>query len=581
MKKIIYTILGISLLLNIASCETVELDLLEDPTQVNQDQLDPQFLFNNIQLSFNGFVSLTSGFGSFSSEVTRERAMTAGPVYESAFNPVSLNGVWSTAYAGVLQDVQTLENVEGVENFNYHLGVSKVMRAYVLFTLVDLFGDVPFEDALQGATIQEPEFQDQVEVYNIALTELNEARSLLAAGGGIEPLEDFYFGVSANSQSSWITVANTIELRALSNARLAGDQLGINIASRITDLLNEDNLIDSPTEDFQFQYGPNRVNPNTRHPAYSTNYENGGAVGYIANYMMWELSEEKGFDDPRLRYYFYRQDTNANNEDIFTLGCAAQSAPGHYSNESSIYDPTIDIPFCTASPARGYWGRDHGDARGIPPDGEKRTVHGVYPAGGLFDADQADDTQNNGTDGLLGAGIQPIFLSSYTEFVKAEIALTLGIGNAEASLEAGIRASMDKVLGFGDLDPSAVITPDDPDTPGNEEVLQGDFFPSTGNVENYITFVMDAFAAADANEKLNILMKEYHIASYGNGMETYNAYRRTGFPDNMQPTINPNPGDFYRAALYPANSVNNNVNSQSADRTRQVFWDTNPAGFIN
>ena len=76
-------------------------------------------------------------------------------------------------------------------------------------------------------------------------------------------------------------------------------------------------------------------------------------------------------------------------------------------------------------------------------------------------------------------------------------------------------------------------------------------------------------------------MKELHISSFGNGLEVYNAYRRTGFPNNMQPSRNPNPGNFYRSAFYPDTSINNNPNAQQADIARQVFWDKNPAGFIN
>ncbi len=60
-------------------------------------------------------------------------------------------------------------------------------------------------------------------------------------------------------------------------------------------------------------------------------------------------------------------------------------------------------------------------------------------------------------------------------------------------------------------------------------------------------------------------MKELHIATFGNGLEAYNAYRRTGFPSNMQPSLNPNPGDFYRSAYYPDNSVNNNPSASQAD----------------
>lgn len=585
MKKIFYSILALSMIFATNSCETTELDLLESPTQVGQDQLDPQFLFNNIQLNFAGFASTTGGYGSFASSVTRQFSMTGSSVYAGAYSPGTFNGIWSNAYAGLLQDIQTLENFPEAEtNFSYQLGVSKILKAQVLFTLVDFFGDVPLEEALQGADNQSPNYTDQVSVYLAAFDELNQGRALLASGTGIEPLEDFFYGLanSSTSRTKWITAANSLELRALNNGKAGASDLGIDVAGRITALLNDNNLIDNASEDLQFNYGANRLNPNTRHPGYSLNYENDSS-GYLANYLMWEMTQEKGFDDPRLFYYFYRQDTNAQNEDIFTLGCAVQSAPGHYASVTSIYeDVDVTVPFCTAVPSRGYWGRDHGDDNGIPPDNTKRTVWGLYPAGGAFDVGDAAGIQNEGSDGLLGAGIEPILLSSHVAFIKSEIALELGIGDAQASLEEAIRFSMDKVTSFGGLNPSTIVVADDTDTAANEEVLLGEFLATQAQIDNYVNFVNDAYDQAIGNDaKLNVVMKEHHIASFGNGLEVYNAYRRTGFPNNMQPSLNPNPGDFYRSAFYPDSSINNNPNAQQADISRQVFWDKNPAGFIN
>ncbi len=295
MRRLIYSLLAVSMIFATNSCETTELDLLNDPTEVSEDQLDPQFLFNNIQLNFRGFVSGAAGYSSFSSEVTRQFAMTGSSVYAGAYSGGTFNGTWSTAYAGILQDVKALENVEDVEgSFSYHLGVSKVLEAYVLFTLVDFFGDVPLDTALLGAEDLSPEYQDQTTVYAAAFESLNEGRALLASGGGIDPLFDLYYGVSGTSRTRWVTAANSIELRALNNAKDGASDLGIDVSARINALLNANDLIDSAAEDFQFNYVANRVNPDSRHPGYATNYEN-AANGYIANYLMWEMAIEKRF----------------------------------------------------------------------------------------------------------------------------------------------------------------------------------------------------------------------------------------------------------------------------------------------
>ncbi|MAX04736.1 MAG: SusD/RagB family nutrient-binding outer membrane lipoprotein, partial [Dehalococcoidia bacterium] len=144
--------------------------------------------------------------------------------------------------------------------------------------------------------------------------------------------------------------------------------------------------------------------------------------------------------------------------------------------------------------------------------------------------------------------------------IKAEAQLELGVsGDPRVSLETGIRNSISKVVNF---DPSTGT-------------------PTDTAIDAYVNVVLTEYDAAGPSGKLDILMKEYFIASFGNGLETYNGYRRTGFPSNFQPSLDPNPGDYYRSALYPANYVNNNSNATQKERTEQIFWDTNPAGFIN
>jgi hypothetical protein len=74
------------------------------------------------------------------------------------------------------------------------------------------------------------------------------------------------------------------------------------------------------------------------------------------------------------------------------------------------------MAYCMAGD--GYFGRDHGDPSGIPPDGQYRTAWGIYPAGGDFDAlavntgaassVQASQVTLTGTPGARGAGIHPI-----------------------------------------------------------------------------------------------------------------------------------------------------------------------------
>jgi hypothetical protein len=285
------------------------------------------------------------------------------------------------------------------------------------------------------------------------------------------------------------------------------------------------------------------------------NYLGGGAGTYMSNnlydYMnVGDADEpfvETGTIDPRARYYFYRQTSNAPSGSF--LPCL---------NNLSQYD------YCYVGNL--YWGRDHADDEGIPADNTRRTTYGVYPAGGAFDRNQFEQARVV-SESMNGEGILPIFLSSFTHFILAESALTLGTGGGSpaALLEQGIRLSMEKVIGFNTLS----TTTDDVN-----------YAATQAEVDAYVARVISEFnAAAGEDAKLEIIEREYWIASFGNGIEPYNNYRRTGFPELQEPIIPAGP--FPRSFRYPQTEVTVNPNIQQQQLTDRVFWDNNPAGFID
>jgi hypothetical protein len=102
------------------------------------------------------------------------------------------------------------------------------------------------------------------------------------------------------------------------------------------------------------------------------------------------------------------------------------------------------------------------------------------------------------------------------------------------------------------------------------------------DVTKYVDYVLAQYDAAPTTDaKLDIVATEYWVALHGNGIESYNLYRRTGKPSGQQPALDQNPGPFARSLYYPLSYVTrNNKAKQKATATVQVFWDNNPANFI-
>ncbi len=534
MKNIYKTILLI-LVVSAYSCELTDLDKQTDPNAVAPETAGLEFVFNNMQLQF---ANLAWEASDETMGITRMMAMTGGNNYENNDSPSNFNYVWSRLYSEILPDAAlVIERADPLELY-VHSGIAKVMKAYSMMTLVDLFGDIPFSEAAAGVAFQNPTRDDDAAVYDAAKALLDEALVDFAKPNKGTPSNDVIYGGVAEK---WTKAANALLIRWHVTTKLAGGS-GAAVASLAA------NAVADSGDDFQFNYGNNRSTPDSRHPHYSTDYES-DADYYQSNYFMWSLLDEKGIEDPRLRYYFYRQDCNTTDETNFALDCPGIPRPPHY---------TGDYPWCVASEL-GWWGRDHGNNDGIPPDGFKRTTFGPYPAGGKFDADDCIGVTGDGSDGLKGAGILPLMMSSFVDFMRAEAALTMSSGeNAKELLESGIRKSIGKVTSFYSA-PAA-------------------FTPSAADVDNYVSLVLGKFDAADNAGKMDVVAKEYHIALFGNGVEAYNLYRRTGYPSNMQPTRDPASGDFPRTYFYPADHVGLNSNAdQRQTISDQVFWDTNPA----
>ncbi|MCK8480039.1 SusD/RagB family nutrient-binding outer membrane lipoprotein [Psychroserpens algicola] len=555
MKKINIKIFWALSLILFISCETTELDLLVDPNLPSAESLDPDTNLNFVAYSLSEFFEEATEAGG---EAVRLEYMF--DTYQVNFNNanVNLSGMWTIAYTDILNEISKIEPTLIETGRVQHLGILKIMRAYTLMTLVDYFGDVPYSDALNGGD-NFPTVDAGSDVYTQAFNDLNDALvDFSNIDDDLTPdASDLFYG---GDVSKWTRLANSLKLKYHLSRRLV-DEAGA--TAGIAAILMEDNFISDSSDDFFWQAGTSN-NPQSKHQYYVEEYEAANTGEYIPNYLAWALTEEKGIDDPRLRYYIYRQVSAfpsdpavLNNE----IDCWNDPRPDTYAPIDAI--SAVPLPFCSLfDRGDGYWGRDHSENDGIPPDNDKRMTFGTYPAGGIFDDGQASGIDAG--DGLNGAGIWPIMMNSFVYFMRAEAAIYLGTtDDPRAMLEEGVRNSISTVMG---------TLPN----PGSFDNV-----PDSGDVDDYVAEVLSLYdAATGPDERMAVIAKEYWIAMYGNGVEGYNLYRRTGTPINLQPTYL-GTGEFPRSFLYPSVSVDRNPNiNQKPGLGVQVFWDNNPAGFI-
>lgn len=543
------------------SCENLELDLLDNPNAITPDNASLNDLYNNIQLGFNGVFLSSQGAPGGAARLYH----AGGGTYENYASDVTGNGLWSAAYTNLFPDIDALIKIADEGGFGIHSGTAKIMKGYSLLTLVDYFGDVPNTEALQGTDVISPKVDSGSDVYAAALALIDAGISDLNSTSGSTPS---YEGFYAGDKGKWIKFANSLKLKAAVNMK---DVATINA------LVASGDIITDNADNFEFKYGNQRANPNSRHWMYQSHYETGDGA-YLSNYFMWLLVGDKVNDagatitDPRTRYYFYRKVDDAVDQDQTTFSCQWSIFPDQAFKPAHWEATSPNVPYCVI-PNTGYSGRDHLNPSGIPPDGPIRTSFGLYPGGGQFDDSTFDDTRKEGTTGGSGQGINPIMTAAILDLIRAEAALSLGTSDdARALLESGIRASIARAVSFESLVSSTMdkaVTLRD----GSEGTVRELFGTDQDDIDNYVTAVLALYDAADADGKADLVAKEMMIASWGNGLEVYNMYRRTGKPNNMQPGLEAAYGQFPRTFLYPAVSVTRNANITQKTLADRTFWD--------
>ena len=563
------------------SCEITDLDQLNNPNAVTTENAGIDLYWNSIQTSFPGW---WYGNQTPMLELARLDAMGGGADYAEAYTSTGFNGSWDFVYSGLVPDIDAMILAASETESWIHVAAGKILKGYALQMLVDKHGAIPYSEAWQGTANLSPSVDDAQSVYAAVAGLYDEAIVDLGKTAIGAPAVDIFYG---GDKAKWVKLANTLKFRmALNEGNAAGVAAALSAG-----------VIESSADDWTFTYGSNRQNPDSRHPWYGGAYES-FAGPYQSNYFMWELMEEKPFSDPRLRYYYKRQDLQIVGEDLFTIDCVVpETRPAWYDNQYvNAYGETKTWPFCAGSSlttvdaanAKGYWGRDHGNNDGTPPDGQKRTHRGIYPAAGAYDdgnaATETDGaveaglaptihTQQSGTMGGGGDGHAPLLMAANVYFMRAEAALDgFSSESAKDMLEAGIRESISSIMSYSN---SWGTTGDfDGDGVGAE--------PGDQLINNYVNYVLNAYdAAADNEAKMNIIVKEHRLASFSNGIEVYNAMRRTGHPTEMQgPMKQTDAGTFPRLFPYPSNFSNLNANAPvRTDLGEKIFWDR--AGALN
>lgn len=159
----------------------------------------------------------------------------------------SITNVWATLYESVAADSQAMYELAVTEENEVSQGAALVMQAYAFLLLTDLYGNIPFTEALQGATNIAPVYDAQSTVYNGCISLLDTAIGKLnPANGDLDSSQDIIYG---GDVSKWRKFAASLKFRAL--MRMSAKDLR---ASDMQSLVNSGLLFSSSADDAKLVY---------------------------------------------------------------------------------------------------------------------------------------------------------------------------------------------------------------------------------------------------------------------------------------------------------------------------------------
>ncbi|WP_159447285.1 SusD/RagB family nutrient-binding outer membrane lipoprotein [Cellulophaga tyrosinoxydans] len=341
--KFIYKPLFIFLALLTFGCEDSIEGINTNPlaaTVIEADLLMPQVLvggfsanrtveLNSMNMHSQSW-SATVGFGVF---VNPER-------YNISAN--TTNNVWvgqfTTALRNLLQ-MRRLTEANRPDATNI-IGQAQVLEAFAYLNLTQIFGDIPFSEALQVEDFPNPKFDTQEQVLRGIPTLIDQALANLANETDIVEDGDLIY---KGDRESWIRFGNSLKLKAL---MLIANVDPSSVQSAIQAVANQPLILDA-SQDAVLNYTDAAGNEN---PIWKTIDQFGGGVNTFWGAGIPLVNIMNSNSDPRRATYF---DTNSSG-DYVGQAQGVFSTTGVSTISLNIIRPAMPDRYATAAETNFY-----------------------------------------------------------------------------------------------------------------------------------------------------------------------------------------------------------------------------------
>lgn len=207
MKKYLFgSLMAMTLLATTPGCNQFQVENLNPDATLNVSNNPELLLTGVIREPVTQMVNASWSEGNLMAQYGARFVFTSFDMFDWG----SQSGHWNRLYLSA-RDAQELYNQ--TEGNNSYQGIALIMKSWMFQILTDVYGDVPYSEALQGRAddpIFKPAYDAQQDIYNGLIADLKLANTLLSAGDLPAVKGDIMFDGDLNK---WRKLGNSLLLR--------------------------------------------------------------------------------------------------------------------------------------------------------------------------------------------------------------------------------------------------------------------------------------------------------------------------------------------------------------------------------
>ncbi len=237
MKYIKYMALSLAVIA-LGACTGEFEEINKNPNRLDEGSISPVNLLEPILM--DGSNSLAYNQYHYANEMAQVTVASASNVREEHrynFGDGDFQGRWNLFYNWA-QNANHMYQLAVQQNDPNFQAIGLTLKVYYMAMCTDLFGDIPYTEALQGAAgILRPKVDSQKEVYEAMFNDLTTANSLYRTSAGIsDALKDALYQGDLNK---WRKFTNTLHLRLLMRVSGRNSSFSPTVGDRINAILSD------------------------------------------------------------------------------------------------------------------------------------------------------------------------------------------------------------------------------------------------------------------------------------------------------------------------------------------------------